>query len=1141
MLRTAKKKRSANVVGKKKHSSSTSAASMKTKTVELLSTENGLSDDERDNEGLEGYRIGGYHPVSIGDTFNQKRYTVLKKLGWGHFSTVWLVKNHQAKPDTGRELLALKIQKSSSRYTDAAKDEIAILNELMRNSNLCPTRSQRVVFLYDNFVHLGPHGNHVCFTFEPLGENLLVFIKRYGYRGLPRQIVREIAYQVCQGLDYMHRVCHIIHTDLKPENVVCAVPSPKVMNYFINDANTSGPASNVNLEPVEPVNVKDLSSLVKHIRICELVLDGTDWASKSKKKRVKTRMKKLREELSKYSTEEIKEAWDELEKKSGINKAPVNVKNEEQAKSLVHTSEKCDDDDDANNDATAESKSDTATQTKSQNSEAAANNESNKNTQLLHQREAMMQCLGISPSETPPSIIYVIAEIESWQRAYLLSDAAERILVFSTRALARKFLMRYAEDPDLECCLIIGLNSSVQARLFDPRTWENLGIVTGSRAQATNATREGKITVADLSNVTADLHHRFLYFSPHLFHQQREQLQQGRSQHWTWTSFRDPCILKCIENMGVFLDCNFHNDASSTQPAPAQAKVASAKASKVGIKILSGLEGCNDHDVSWKYPPAHSYVNVLFAASLSVTVAALKACAMAEGGHQYPADDASTFDTAGASSTDGAAIREPDSDSIKETAHGGSASPGEWRKSKASSIEPSAARLAESHLRILEEGPPDITMHCYNIDGEDDNTSNDTRAESKQSSAGTAARDSKRQIDPKHLALLRPHISTLSRASACVIQGIVAAADRYAHAIRTTHLDDGHGHDGTNKKTFNTTGIHESNLNRDNVDAVIENYVPQDICLWSLRMHKDNAITVLGAMEACIPGLRFMQFRGSRNGLSPSKNTYGHYGSDSLLPKAILTRRSLPIDLPQHFYMIGSIVPTVMPSGKSNRFVAGAGISASNCLPIAQRLGICLDAELHRTDNDGFTSFDDGRRVLAKIVDFGNACWEHEHFTEDIQTRQYRSPEVIIGAGYDTTADVWSFACLVFELLTGDMLFDPRTRPSSSYTRDQDHISLMVEMMGDFDRTFAVTGRRSKEFFTKKGLLKQARALAPCPLKKLFYQKYAIPEHEATVIADFMASCLALTPSQRWSAERLLGHPWFKNIVNGQAVNTNMN
>ncbi len=36
--------------------------------------------------------------------------------------------------------------------------------------------------------------------------------------------------------------------------------------------------------------------------------------------------------------------------------------------------------------------------------------------------------------------------------------------------------------------------------------------------------------------------------------------------------------------------------------------------------------------------------------------------------------------------------------------------------------------------------------------------------------------------------------------------------------------------------------------------------------------------------------------------------------------------------------------------------------------------------------------------VRCSIVDFGNACWVHKHFTDDIQTRQYRSPEVCANA-----------------------------------------------------------------------------------------------------------------------------------------------
>lgn len=52
--------------------------------------------------------------------------------------------------------------------------------------------------------------------------------------------------------------------------------------------------------------------------------------------------------------------------------------------------------------------------------------------------------------------------------------------------------------------------------------------------------------------------------------------------------------------------------------------------------------------------------------------------------------------------------------------------------------------------------------------------------------------------------------------------------------------------------------------------------------------------------------------------------------------------------------------------------------------------------------------------VLIKIADLGNATPSKRHYTEDIQTRQYRSPEAIIGkSDWDHRVDVWSVACLV--------------------------------------------------------------------------------------------------------------------------------
>ena len=57
---------------------------------------------------------------------------------------------------------------------------------------------------------------------------------------------------------------------------------------------------------------------------------------------------------------------------------------------------------------------------------------------------------------------------------------------------------------------------------------------------------------------------------------------------------------------------------------------------------------------------------------------------------------------------------------------------------------------------------------------------------------------------------------------------------------------------------------------------------------------------------------------------------------------------------------------------------------------------------------------EDGIDIISvKIADLGNACWVGHHFTNDIQTRQYRSPEVILGAKWGASTDVWSMAAMV--------------------------------------------------------------------------------------------------------------------------------
>ncbi|OAQ58834.2 protein kinase dsk1 [Pochonia chlamydosporia 170] len=175
------------------------------------------AENTADEEDSEDYCKGGYHPVQVGEKFKDGKYTVVRKLGWGHFSTVWL-----SRDNTNGKHVALKVVRSAAHYTETAIDEIKLLNRIVQAKPDHPGR-KHVVSLLDSFEHKGPHGTHVCMVFEVLGENLLGLIKRWNHRGIPMPLVKQITKQVLMGLDYLHRECGIIHTDLKPENVLIEI------------------------------------------------------------------------------------------------------------------------------------------------------------------------------------------------------------------------------------------------------------------------------------------------------------------------------------------------------------------------------------------------------------------------------------------------------------------------------------------------------------------------------------------------------------------------------------------------------------------------------------------------------------------------------------------------------------------------------------------------------------------------------------------------------------------------------------------------------------------------------------------------------------------------------------------------------
>ncbi|XP_049727984.1 SRSF protein kinase 3 isoform X2 [Elephas maximus indicus] len=175
-----------------------------------------LGSDDEEQEDPKDYCKGGYYPVKIGDLFNG-RYHVVRKLGWGHFSTVWLCWDIQRK-----RFVALKVVKSAGHYTETAVDEIKLL-KCVRDSDPSDPKRETIVQLIDDFRISGVNGVHVCMVLEVLGHQLLKWIIKSNYQGLPVPCVKSIVRQVLDGLDYLHTKCKIIHTDIKPENILLCV------------------------------------------------------------------------------------------------------------------------------------------------------------------------------------------------------------------------------------------------------------------------------------------------------------------------------------------------------------------------------------------------------------------------------------------------------------------------------------------------------------------------------------------------------------------------------------------------------------------------------------------------------------------------------------------------------------------------------------------------------------------------------------------------------------------------------------------------------------------------------------------------------------------------------------------------------
>ncbi|WAQ85088.1 hypothetical protein PtA15_5A662 [Puccinia triticina] len=223
-------------------------------------------------ESPDDYRPGGYHPVAIADRFRDQRYRVVRKLGWGGSCTVWLAHDQQLDRH-----VALKVTRASEAYTQVAQNEIK-LHQRAAAANPAHPGHAHVVALLDHFTHEGPNGTHTCLVFEPLGEDLAALSRRLGRNGMPAPLVRQIGRDVLRGLDYLHRECGIVHTALKAENVLVAIPD---VQHLIRaelqeplktaqDTNTSWPLLAPHIQTSRPENHPQPDYSPVDVKLCDL-------------------------------------------------------------------------------------------------------------------------------------------------------------------------------------------------------------------------------------------------------------------------------------------------------------------------------------------------------------------------------------------------------------------------------------------------------------------------------------------------------------------------------------------------------------------------------------------------------------------------------------------------------------------------------------------------------------------------------------------------------------------------------------------------------------------------------------------------------------------------------------------------------
>ncbi|CRK93582.1 CLUMA_CG007115, isoform A [Clunio marinus] len=155
-----------------------------------------------------------------------------------------------------------------------------------------------------------------------------------------------------------------------------------------------------------------------------------------------------------------------------------------------------------------------------------------------------------------------------------------------------------------------------------------------------------------------------------------------------------------------------------------------------------------------------------------------------------------------------------------------------------------------------------------------------------------------------------------------------------------------------------------------------------------------------------------------------------------------------------------------------------------------------------------------------KVIDFGSSCYSHRKVYTYIQSRFYRSPEVILGLSYGTPIDMWSLGCILAELYTGYPLF-----PGEN---EVEQLACIMELLGTPSDDLINQATRRRLFFDSRGVprcITNSKGRKRKPASKTLSQALRCND---TLFIDFVSKCLEWDPKKRMTPEEAVHHEWLQ-------------